>query len=190
MADFTGILFAGKRRRGFKGAPFLAMKSHALFGILLVIVGLGSAWTDEPAISPEMKLRKERYQRDVEAAVKPVRERYVEDLQGMMKSETIKGHLAAAQACQAELAEVSKKSGMPGKWHLDWGLGTQDVTFLEGGAFTTSLNTRGKWSIEKDKVVMTYTDGHSDSLLLPIDPKGMSGKTAGGPNLRATKIGP
>ena len=140
---------------------------------------------DTPKAPPELNALKQRYQKDVESATKPIRERYLTDLKSLLRSTTQKGDFAGAIAVQNELSELSPKSEiartLAGKWRFIWAGGTQDVTFRENGTFTTSRDARGKWVLQDDKLLLQVS---RRTLRHPVSshrPQGYEGPLLGRP---------
>ena len=62
-----------------------------------------------PADTPELKALQSQYRIDVQDALRPVRERYIGQLQALIRSFTARGNLAAAVAVQAEIDSTNLK---------------------------------------------------------------------------------
>lgn len=71
---------------------------------------------DEPA---ELATARARYERDVEQATRPLKERYIQALEQIKRSLTFKGDLAGALAVQQEmemLSSATNSSRLVGEW--------------------------------------------------------------------------
>jgi hypothetical protein len=49
--------------------------------------------------------------------------------------------------------------------------------FARGGTFTTLAMPKqtGRWKLTDKMIILTFADGHQDTLSLPLDPKGTNG---------------
>lgn len=64
-----------------------------------------------------------------------------------------------------------------GPWRVKGGWWTAVRVFAKDGTFTTVGNggDSGTWKIANNTVILTFPDGHNDTFLLPLDPKGTDG---------------
>ena len=164
------------------------MKTTIYLLLLLALASSYAASDDQPKAPPELLALKQRYEKDIEGATKTIRERYIADLQRILRSTTQKGDFGGAQAIQTELTGLSVTPAISGKWRFTWAGGSSEFGFKEDGTFTMKGGKTGKWSLETDKILVKYPDGHTDTLFLPIDPKGTKGLSWVGPEFTATKI--
>jgi hypothetical protein len=152
------------------------------FLLLLLTVGWSAALlAQEPAKPPaELEALKHRYQQDIEAADKPVRDRYVASLQMLMRSLTAKGDLAGALVVQTELNAMKGPAALLlGLWHYHGPAGPGVREFHANGTFAIQPGgpAHGKWEITEDKLKLIYPDG-SDEFPLPINPEKMIGRSS------------
>lgn len=59
--------------------------------------------------------------------------------------------------------------------------------FNQNGTFTTPVNAKetGHWKIAENKIVLTFADGHKDTMILPLNPEGTAALNAHGEDLTA-----
>lgn len=157
--------------------------------IVLLATFLGDTAGEETAakMSPELAAVKQRYETELEAATKPVRDRYAASLQSLLRATTQKGDLASAQAIQTELFGLTSKATLVGKWHFKCSAGNGEREFLKDGTGRSQDGSKWTWILHTDKVVLNYPDTHSDVLFLPINPTGTKGRSWVGPEIIATK---
>ena len=166
------------------------MKLWLIAASMVALAGSAIA-EDSTKLPPELVPLKQRYERDLEIAKQQIIGRYVADLQTALRSAALKRDFPAAQAIQDEISSVSPKEIVLGKWKISWPGGSRELTLRsDGSVFASDL--RGKkatWEVTDEKLVLAYGDGHTDTLSLPIDPKGMKGKSWAGPEIAAVKVG-
>lgn len=78
---------------------------------------------------------------------------------------------------------AAQKLLLSGPWRISGDGMSSDIIFLQNGTFTTDdlLDLPGRWSFGEGGVTLFFPDGHSDTLNLPIDPKGTTGSDNGRP---------
>ncbi|HEV7403222.1 MAG TPA: hypothetical protein VGO11_09860 [Chthoniobacteraceae bacterium] len=142
----------------------------------------------------------QKNQIDEAIAVKAEKERFTAALAGgatVAAAAPAKVETPAAPAVAAEPKPVSTgptaseaMTALLGRWRLTnpsngWS-GTR--TFNKDGTFETESNTKGKWELDGDKVVMHYdSGGNADQMLLPLDPKDTKVKISRGRIIGAVK---
>ena len=137
----------------------------------------GEAQPPSPEESKELAALRDRYQADVQFALKPVQSRYAVQLQALVKTLTQKGDLAGALAVMEELKKQDPQAATtaaptaPGaspfsgtNWQnmVDNALSKQE--FKVGGAFLDEykgVKKSGRWKTTEDRrtVVVNRTDG-------------------------------
>jgi hypothetical protein len=112
------------------------------------------AMADEAASLPESGKRLQNaYRKSVEAAVKPIRDRYVSDLKKLLEQSTKSGNLDEALALRNEMAAQH----MVGEWKTNGGplLIREDRTAI----WCDGQNT-GVWEIRDNNIIIKWQLGH------------------------------
>ena len=171
------------------------MKYTLLFlGSLHCIVAFATAQELPPKAPPELAALKRRYDDDISAATRTIRERYATSLQSLLRSTTQRGDLVGALAIQNELNAHSEKLGAPnapanllGTWRFRFGKWSETRTFRANG--TVIHNDTGKvfqWQANDKQVIIPYSDGPL-VFDLPMDSAGTKGREKSGREIIATK---
>lgn len=76
---------------------------------------------------------------------------------------------------------------LSGPWSFHAGKWTNVRTFKKNGSFTTinKPNESGTWRIYKNSLLLTFTDKHQDTVLLPLNASGSKGTSSGGEEMTA-----
>lgn len=124
------------------------MQRHAfsqLTALALCVPFAAALAQEEPA---ELTQTKAMYQRDVETATRPIRERYLGRLELLKKSIAARGDIRAALAVQEEIEKVKEiGSGMErfaGTWSLQYSNGTIRVYVITPDGTVTYSEENGK----------------------------------------------
>lgn len=133
-----------------------------------------------PNASPELLALKMKYEEDTEEATKRLRERYIANLQSLLRSTATKGQTDALPAIQAELARVDTKSVISGKWQIRWSGGSAACEFKANQTWKDRDGKVGSWKVADQNLVVTYPNGGTNTFPLPLDPKGTKGRAAQG----------
>lgn len=76
-----------------------------------------------------------------------------------------------------------------GRWKFKASWWSAIRSFNSDGTFVThGMEQPGTWAIAGDKLVLTFADGHTDTLDLPIDPKGTKGTSHRGDAIFAARL--
>lgn len=77
-------------------------------------------------------------------------------------------------------------------WKIIGGGWSEIRVFNKNGTFTTpgSADAGGHWKISNTTVILTFADGHKDTISLPLDPKGTPGTDKGGGPVKAVMVTP
>lgn len=105
------------------GAALMLVLAAILAGLAPGFCAAASA-ADEPA---ELSEARARYEKDVETATRPLRDRYVQALERIMKSLTLRGDLAGALMVQKEMEPFALGVGVArfaGDWVCTYSAGT------------------------------------------------------------------
>ena len=160
-----------------------------LFFVLLPLTRMPA---DEPTkVTPELATLKKQYERDLEQATKPVKDRYISSLQALLRSATVRGDAASIVAIQAELAALTTTSpSVVGLWNYTGAGGAKAMRELRAdGTFAVKQNgpTVGKWEMDNANLTLIYRIG-SDLFPLPITPHKMVGHSTSGVEVTLSKI--
>lgn len=135
----------------------------------------------------ELVAARERYQQELDASAKPGRDRYIANLQSMLRAATQRGDLKTALAYQNEIDAVSGSnsssagplSAILGKWAAHYPDGHVGATweFYAGGKVVYGGTDQGTWTVEGDKITFKRNKGDTvDTIFLPLNPRGTKGK--------------
>jgi hypothetical protein len=157
----------------------------------LVLLLSAAIFAQEPAkVTPELTTLKKQYERDLDEATKPVKDRYISSLQSLLRSVTLHGDAASIVAIQAELTALKGPSGVVGLWNYTGPSGAKGMRELRAdGAFAVKLNgpVIGKWEMDGANLTLIYPHG-SDIFPLPITPHKMAGHSTSGAEVAMSKI--
>ncbi len=172
------------------------MKKRMVMLVILALAWIGySEDSKEPA---ELTAAKKDYSEQIEKVTAPVKAKQLVKLEKLKKQLTTKGDLPGAMAVQAEIDALASVgdlvvSALVGKWEVSVTNGYRDTwIFNKDGKVHCSWNNGidGRWSREKDTIVVKWDNGWKNVLMLPIDSTGIRGDTDVGKNtLTAKKIG-
>lgn len=154
-----------------------------LVSILLVVTASSSSLRAEGEATaqdtPELKALQSQYRVDSQNALRPVRERYIGQLQGLIRTFSAKGNIAAAVAVQAEIDSVknsTKEDAGGGKPITHKEIEKEVVGHWTYGSPSSWLGIRPDGKAYHEKAVMTWAINAEKSLVL-TDP-GQPGKHA------------
>ncbi|MDR3401316.1 MAG: hypothetical protein P4L99_02365 [Chthoniobacter sp.] len=145
---------------------------------------------ESPKVTPEMATLKKQYEKDLELATKPVRDRYISSLQALLRSATVRGDAANIVAIQAELATLTPavSIGPVGFWYYANPSGKGVRELRADGTFAVKQNgpAVGKWEMDNVNLTLIYPHG-SDIFPLPITPHKTVGHSTGGVEVALSK---
>ena len=119
--------------------------------------------------TPELKALQSQYRVDSQNALRPVRERYVGQLQALIRSFTARGNVAAAVAVQAEIDAVknsTKEDAGGGKPITHKEIEKEVIGHWTYGSPNSWLGIRPDGKAYHEKAVMTWTINAEKSLVL------------------------
>ena len=135
-----------------------------------------------------------RYTQDTESAMRPIRERYLQNLEGLVRSFTVRGDLQGALAARQEIDFVkaggSELKTLFGTWKFGGPQSPHLRTFHLDGTMTTPNfgGASGSWKRVARGVEVTYPNGNKDVMLFPIDPAGTKVHATFGDTLIAVRV--
>jgi len=122
-----------------------------------------------PADTPELKALQSQYRIDVQDALRPVRERYIGQLQALIRSFTARGNLAAAVAVQAEIDSVKNSPSEEvggGKRITHREIEKEVIGHWTYGSPNSWLGIRPDGKAYHEKAVLTWTVNAEKSVVL------------------------
>jgi len=145
-----------------------------LFAVMLLWSGLvitAEAQVEGKA-TPELKALQSRYKADVQAALKPIQDRYIAQYEALSRSFTTRGDLAAAVAVQQEIAALRKAATeeVGGTAVSRQQLEKQVLGVWYYGSPKIWLSLREDGKAYLDKLVLTWTVNAEKSIVL-TDPQ-------------------
>jgi hypothetical protein len=105
-----------------------------------------------------------KYQSDVQDAIKPIRDRYIDDLKDLLKLELNKGDVDAAATVKKEIKKMEAEAPFFGKWTSN-SYGVSIIQFKSQGLFVDDYighaHSEGHWKLDTDTggAVVTYSYG-------------------------------
>jgi len=156
----------------------------------LCVVALELSGAEEPAQIPrELQALKARYEADTIAALKPVKARYQQQLEGLMKSLTVRGDLSGAMAVKSELdvlkaTQSAGSNAVVGYWRFQTG-GTIEIK-ENGYAARPGNEKAGRWSWTNSasKELRIDWGTHKDDLTYDDQKDAFTGKSSTGVDLK------
>jgi hypothetical protein len=145
--------------------------------------------SSDPKTLPELTALQKKFNQECDTATKSIREKYAASVQTLLHAAMQKGDLATVEDLQSQTEGKTAESILFGTWRWNWPGGTVLRTFHPGGR-VTSPDEPGKtatWVIKNNAVVMTHATG-TDTIPLPLDPKGTTGHSTNGPPFTITKV--
>ncbi|MCX6897164.1 MAG: hypothetical protein NT105_00555 [Verrucomicrobia bacterium] len=147
--------------------PIWLISTALVFSFFSSEQTIAQSATREPA---DLTSLRSRYNAEIEAAKKPVQERYVFQLQGLLKTFTLRGDLAGATAVQKELDLLKSPAANPSasrfagtKWACT--SGTSVIEFKPGGGWKDEWRGKtygGSWKPASDnEAAAKRSDGNS-----------------------------
>jgi hypothetical protein len=160
----------------------------ALF--LTQLAGLPAFAQDKPSHEPAALVRaRKAYEADVNAAVDPITEKYVKQLNELKKDFMAKGDLESAQAVQREIHGLTVGVTLIGKW--TWPPAAS-AEFLEDGT-SEAHSVKGKWKLvdkKTRKYKIVWSNGYIDWVTLSADGTTLSGRNNHGDTFRSERLPP
>ena len=156
--------------------PVIAMVSISLILTSVSLILTASSYSLRaqgsdvaPQDTPELKNLQSQYRIDVQDALRPVRERYIGQLQALVRSFTAKGNLPAAVAVQAEIDSVKNSPSEDvgsGKRITHKEIEKEVIGHWTYGAPNSWLGIRPDGKAYHEKAVMTWTVNAEKSVVL------------------------
>jgi hypothetical protein len=125
-----------------RSLPFLA--------IALIASSRSVLLTAQGEDVPELRLARDIYEKDVEFATRPIRDRYLSRLDSLKRTLGSKGNVRAALAVQEEIDRVSRSSqnGLAGKfegiWKIDYANGATRRYWIKPDGQVQGEDEKGK----------------------------------------------
>jgi hypothetical protein len=122
----------------------------------------GGDATTEPK---ELSDLQSKYESDVQDAIKPIKDRYLDDLKALLQTELDKGDADAVVIVKKEIKKMEAESPYSGRWtsHSD---GVSIIQFKSDGRWVEDWNGNthldGHWEMDKNngQLVVTRSDGY------------------------------
>ena len=126
--------------------------------VCTILVG-ASSLADEPARLPDAAIKLHNaYNQSLEAAAKPIRERYLADLKTLQEQSTRAAKLDDALALKKEIERVTVRAIL-GKWkELPEGTGT--ITVDADGTAHNSNGASAVWETRGGDIILPWTNGY------------------------------
>lgn len=140
---------------------------------LALVVALTGSLCAQETLPPEVATARTRFEADLEASAKPVRQRYVSQLEAFKRSATLRNDLKSAVAIDAEIKRVEPQAGAAAGHDLrrqlkgtSWQWNPRLILHFEGDTATTGI-----WTAD-----VKYAGGQAILTLRP--PANLAGKSA------------